>query len=187
MFLLKPHVAGPEGQVTTPDVIVDYLEVDGERRPLRFLTHECWQQADKDTTAGPAYCVMALGGGALILPGSVLSNGFVVVARQAWRLGNLDGHVGDVTLNGTPLRYFGLPADMIEAAGGTGDALPRGFLLVRTAGATRDTAVLSDRVLGRVLSHRLHLDSLDGDRWGDARPRPRYSVGPTQKEVPHYI
>lgn len=187
MFLLKPHVAGPEGQVTTPDVIVDYLEVDGERRPLRFLTHECWQQADKDTAARPAYCVMALGGGALILPGSVLSNGFVVVARQAWRLGNLDGHVGDVTLNGTPLRDFGLPADMIEAAGGTGDALPRGFLLVKTAGATEDTSVLSDLVLGRELSHRLHLDSLDGDRWGDARPRPRYSVGPTQKEVPHYI
>ena len=187
MFLLKPHVAGPGGQVTTPDVIVDYLEVDGERRPLRFLTHECWQQADKDTAARPAYCVMALGGGALILPGSVLSNGFVVVARQAWRLGNLDGHAGDVTLNGTPFRDLGLPADMIEAAGGTGDALPRGFLLVRTAAATGITAVLSDRVLGRKLSHRLHLDSLDRDRWGDARPRPRYSVGPTQKEVPHYI
>ena len=187
MFLLKPHVAGPEGQVTTPDVIVDYLLVDGNSRPLGFLTHECWQQVDRDTTAWPAYCVMALGGGALIMPGSVLSNGCVVVARQAWRLGNLDGHIGGVTLNDIPLKDVGLPSDLIEAAGGTGDALPRGFLLVRTARAVGDSTVLSDRVLGRELAHRLHLDPLDEDRWGRARPRPRYSVGPTQKEVPHYI
>ena len=187
MFLLKPHVTGAEGQVTTPDIIVDRLQVDGEARALGFLTHECWQSAGDDAVAWPAYCVMALGGGALILPGSVLSNGFVIAARQAWRLGNLDRHIGEVTLNGVPLGDVGLPLSMIEAAGGAGDALPRGFLLVRTTRATGDTAVLSDPVLGRELSHRLHLEPLDEDRWGDARPRPRYSVGPTQKEVPHYI
>ncbi len=187
MFLLKPHVMGLEGQVTTPDVIVDHLQVDGKMRSPGFLTHECWQQVEGGAVARPAYCVMALGGGALILPCSVLSNGFVVVARQAWRLANLDGYIGEVALNGAPLKDVGLPSGLIEAAGGDGDALPRGFLLARTAGMTGGTAVLSDRVLGRELSLGLCLDPIDEDRWGDARPRPRYSVGPTQKEVPHYI
>lgn len=191
MFLLKPHVTGPEGQITSPDVIVDKLFVNGEMRPLALLTHECWQQAASAANAASAakagYGIMALGGGALILPVLELAAGLVIAARQAWRLNNLDGHIDQVTLNGTPLSDIGLPQQLIEAAGGTGDALPRGYLLVCTAQADALSATLEDPKLGRRLEHIAHLEDMSADRWGTARPRPRYSVGPTQKDVPHYI
>ena len=66
MFLLKPHVTGAEGQVTSPDVIVDRLVVDGAPRSLALLTHNAWHETDETAEAG--YGIMALGGGALILP-----------------------------------------------------------------------------------------------------------------------
>ena len=187
MFVLKPHIVGPEGKITTPDVIVDCLFVDRARRSTAVLTHQCWPQAGHALTCAAGYAVMALGGGALILPALVVSDGLTIIARTAWRLNNLDRHIGQVTLNGAPLAQSGLPSAEIEAAGGTGDALPRGFLLVRTQPGDTVQAVLADRVMDRTLSHRVSLERLDADRWDGERPRPRYSVGPTQKDVPHYI
>ena len=187
MFLLKPHVVGPEGNITSPDVIVDALFVDGTARPLGLLTHEAWQQATPDLTVQPGYGLMALGGGALILPASVLSSGLVIAARAAWRLENLDAHIGSVTLNATPLAEIALPAHVIEAAGGTGDTLPRGYLLIQTHSVSSEDAVLQDPNMDRSLTQKVHLTALTEDRWGAARPKPRYSVGPTQKEVPHFI
>ncbi|MEX0283214.1 MAG: hypothetical protein AB3N23_01240 [Paracoccaceae bacterium] len=191
MFLLKPHVTGPKGQITTPDIVVDCLIVDGQKRALGLLTHDAWQGVEPDAKAQAGYGVMALGGGALILPVLVLSNGFVVAARCAWRLNNLDDHIGEVTLNGAGLSEVGLPSALIAQVGAKGDALPRGFLLVQTSGEALSgpvvTATLSDPKLDRSLTHNLHLTSVEQDRWGDARPQPRYSVGPTQKEVPHFI
>ncbi|MEM9223404.1 MAG: hypothetical protein AAGB11_13505, partial [Pseudomonadota bacterium] len=108
LFLLKPHVFGPKGDVTTPDIVVDYMIVDGEKRPLAMLTMEAWQQVS-GASAQSAYGVMALGGGALLLPAVVLSSGLVVVSRSAWRLSNLDDHIGEVTINGAPLSDVGLP------------------------------------------------------------------------------
>ncbi len=186
LFLYKPHVTGPEGDVTSPDIVVDYLVVDGAKRPLSSLTMEAWQQV-ADGEAQAAYALMALGGGALILPAVVLQSGLVVASRTAWRLNNLYGHIGQVTLNNVPLAEIGLPADTIAAAGGAGDALPRGLMLVRRAPGAAWDAVLDDPVKGRRLSHRVVPEGLHDDRWGDARPRPRYSVGPTQKDVTHYI
>ena len=116
-----------------------------------------------------------------------LPSGLIIASRQAWRLNNLDGHVEQVTLNGIPLSEAGLPANLISAAGGTGDALPRGFLLVRTVESATSTVTLSDPVRGWDLAHQVHFENMEVDRWGDGRPRPRYSVGPTQKDVPHYI
>lgn len=187
MFLLKPHVTGPEGQITTPDIVVDCLLVGGKRRSLGLLTHNCWLEVGTGASARPAYALMALGGGALILPAHVVSSGLVIAARAAWRLSNLDGHIGEVTLNGVPLADLDLPSALIAAAGGTEDALPRGYMLVRTLDAAATEVALADPALGRELRNTVHLQSLDADRWGDARPRPRYSVGPTQKEVPHFI
>ena len=187
MFVLKPHVTGPEGQITTPDIVVDCLLVDGIRRSLALLTHDCWQEVGANASSRPAYALMALGGGALILPAHVISSGLVVAARAAWRLNNLDGHVGDVKLNGIALADLELPSDLVAAAGGAEDALPRGFRLVKTLEAAATEVILADPTLGRQLRHTVHLHSLDADRWGDARPRPRYSVGPTQKEVSHFI
>lgn len=187
LFLLKPHVIGPEGNITTPDIVVDRLFVDGAVRPVGLVTHDCWQQAPAEDTAQGAYVLMALGGGALILPCVVLGSGAVIVARKAWRLNNLDGHVGKVSLNGTSLAEIGVPEVEIAAAGGTGDTLPRGYLMVRTATGNTTKAVLEDPGLGRKLAHRVVLEDVAGDRWGGGRPKPRYSVGPMMKEVPHFI
>ncbi|MEM9223660.1 MAG: hypothetical protein AAGB11_14860, partial [Pseudomonadota bacterium] len=109
------------------------------------------------------------------------------VSRSAWRLSNLDDHIGEVTLNGAPLSDVGLPQTIIEAAGGAGDALPRGLLLVQTAPGVSWEATLKNPVSGRSLKHRVVAEDRQEDRWGNARPRPRYSVGPTQKDVTHYI
>ncbi len=185
MFLLKPHVTGAEGQVTSPDIVVDRLVVDGTPRPLALLTHSAWH--DTDDTAEAGYGIMALGGGALILPVLVLSGGLVVVSRGAWRLHNLDDRIGSVTLNAVELARIGLPSELIATAGGTGDALPRGYLLVKTLQGATANARLADPETGRVLELKLHTEALERDRWGDARPSPRYSVGPTQKEVQHFI
>ena len=186
LYLYKPHVTGPEGDVTTPDIVVDCLLVDGTKRPLAMLTMEAWQQVS-DETAQAGYAVMALGGGALFLPAVVLSSGLVVAGRSAWRLNNMDDHIGQVTLNGTTLSEIGLPATVIGNAGGTGDALPRGFMVVQTAPEATWEANLQDPVKRRNLDHRVTAENLAQDRWGSNRPRPRYSVGPTQKEVTHYI
>ena len=186
LYLYKPHVTGPGGDVTTPDIIVEYLVVNGAKRPLAMLTTEAWQQAPDETAQG-AYAVTALGGGALLLPAVVLGSGLVVASRSAWRLNNMDGHIGRVTLNGLPLFDVGLPETIIAAAGGTGDTLPREMLLVQTAVGVSLEVVLDDPVKGRGLRHKVVVEDLSRDRWGDVRPRPRYSVGPTQKEVAHYI
>ena len=90
-------------------------------------------------------------------------------------------------MNNTPLSAIGLPATAIDAAGGEGDALPRGFMVVRTLSDNAQTAILMDPVLQRSLSHKVVFERIDKDPWGDARPRPRYSVGPTGKDVTHYI
>ena len=186
LFLFKPHVTGPDGDVTSPDIVIDQVLVDGRPRPVSRLTMEAWQQGTV-STAQAAYAIMALGGGALILPAVVLHSGLVVLARGAWRLNNLDGHIERVTLSDTPLSRVGLPETMITAAGGQGDALPRGLMLVRTAPGETLEAVLDDPVKNRSLCHRVVVEPLGHDRWGDARPRPRYSVGPTQKDVKHFI
>lgn len=186
-FLLKPHVVGPEGNVTSPDVIVDHLFIDGEPAPVDRISHEAWQQVRPAETARAAYGIMALGGGALILPAVVLGSGTVVAARAAWRLSNLDGHVNSVQLNGTPLGEIGSPERLISAAGGAGDTLPRGYLLVQTSAGNCVDADLADPVRGRSLRHRVVPEPMDRDRWGADRPQPRYSVGPTQREVPHFI
>ena len=187
MFLYKPHVVGPEGAVTSPDVIVDHALIDGARLPLAQLTMAAWLQSAEEETARAAYAVMALGGGALLAPAVVLSDVTVSIARVAWRLNNLHGRIGQVTLNGEPLNDIGLPADMITAGGGEGDALPRGFLLIRTSDHSSWNATLIDAAGDSRLDHKVYSVSTSEDRWGDARPRPRYSVGPTKRDVTHYI
>lgn len=187
LVLLKPHVVRREGDITTPDIIVDHLFIDFEPAPVNRITHEIWQQVPTDETAPRAsYGVMALGGGALILPVLVLASGAVVVARKAWRLNDLDRHIAWVELNELNLGKIGLPGDLIEYAGGSGDEMPRGYFFVQTAKFSH-IASLYDPVLARRLEHRVVLERTDFDRWGDGRPLARYSIGPTQKEITHFI
>lgn len=186
LFLFKPHVTGPEGNITSPDVVIDRLFVNGDVRPLGFLTSELAHQVADVETPRPAYAITAMGGGALISPALCLSSA-VVVARKAWRLNNLDGHVENVTLNGTTLAELGLPSYCIAAAGGSGDTLPRGFMLICESDAKDNRAELIDPNLGRRLDQRLSLSDMNEDSWGPDRPSPRYSIGPTQKDIPHFI
>lgn len=186
LFLFRPHVANAAGKITTPDVVIDRLFVNGTARPLGTLTSDLWHQADVGETGKAAYAITALGGGALLSPAVVLGSGKVVVARSAWRLHTLDDRIGTVTLNGAPLADVGPPARSIEAAGGSGDTLPRGFMLVTTAAEGLE-ATLTDPRDGRSLTMTVTLEPVDADRWGTQRPKPRYSVGPTQKEVQHFI
>ena len=187
LFLYKPHVEGPDGNITSPDIIVDHTSVDGSPVAVNRLTHQCWQQTSANDTARAAYGIMALGGGALILPTLVLESGSIVVARMAWRLNNLDSHIGEVQLNDVALSNIGLPANEIESAGGHGDTLPRGIMLIKTYGEDTRNANLIDPRLDRKLLHRVVFERIDEDRWGDSRPQPRYSVGPMKKEVQHFI
>lgn len=186
-FLFKPHVVGPEGSITTPDIMIDRIFVNGDLRPVNSLSSDCWQQVNENATAHAAYAVIALGGGALIAPALVLKGGPIVGARKAWRLNNLDGHIGDVTLNGTRLADLDLPATIIERAGGTGDTLPRGTMVLCSKPGDTQDAELADPMRRRNLSHRVVFEPMDQDRWGADRPQPRYSVGPTQKDVQHFI
>ena len=187
LFLFKPHVVGPEGNITTPDILIDRVFVDGQVTSINNVTSETYLQIAAGETARAAYVITALGGGALIGPALVMSSGRVVAGRSAWRLNNLDGNIARVTLNGTALSALKLPADVIETAGGFGDTLPRGYQLLCTAPETATTARLDDPSRDRSLEAKLVLTSVNDDRWGDERPKPRYSVGPMMKEVPHFI
>ena len=192
MFLCKPHVEGSEGNITSPDVIVDRVFIDGEVAPVNCLTHDAWQQAERDTSARAGYGVMALGGGELLLPVVVLGSGVIVVARSAWRLKHIEQHGGDVLLNGKRLSDIGLPQTEISAVSGLENVLPRGYLAIKTlSGDTRSgstcESLLVDPALGRSLRHKVVLEPSSKDPWGSARPTPRYAEGPTKRDVQHYI
>jgi hypothetical protein len=183
LFLLKPHITGPGGEVTSPDVIVDQIVLDADQVALHRLTHEAWQQCAEGASARAAYALMALGGGTLLLPAVVFDCGPIVAARCAWRLSALADHLAQVTLNGVPLPEIGAacaPATSIAA-------MPRGRLVVQTVVGQAASAVLEDHKLARVLSHKVVIESLGSDRWGPTGPEGRYSVGPTRKDVQHYI
>lgn len=187
LFLFKPHVEGPEGNVTTPDIIIDRVFVDGTARPVNLLCGGTHHQVEPGEICMPAYAVTAIGGGALIGPAVLIGSSRICVARMAWRLANLDDAIGAVTLNGRRLDSLHLPADLIAAAGGEGDILPRGYQLICTSGDVGAEATLQDPGRRRSFQHRLTTVSVDDDPWGDQRPKPRYSVGPMKKDVQHFI
>ena len=187
LFLYKPHVEGPEGNITTPDIVIDRVFVGSTPAPLTVLTTELYHQAEPGGQAGSTYALTALGGGALISPVVRLASGSIVLARKAWRLKNLGGHLDAVALNGKSLDEVSLPSELISENGGSGEVLPRGFLVVCENAVPGDRATLSDSRLGRSLDHRVVLEDITADRWEGRRPDPRYSVGPTKRDVPHFI
>lgn len=187
MFLLKPHVVGPAGQVTSPDVIVDRVLLNGSAVPVQRVTHDAWLQHDAGDTSTAGYAVMALGGGPLVLPVVVLASGPIVVARRAWRLANFEAHAESVTLNGVALSVLGAPATLIAAVAGPSAMAPRGYLFIRTLSGQAHSATLEDSTLGRRLEHAVVFEPLAAQRWAGGSPTPRYAIGPTKKDVPHFI
>ena len=189
LFLFRPHIENDRGQVTTPDVVVDRVYLDGGWKPVNLLSSDLFHQAASAPETRSAYAVTALGGGAIISPMVVLGTGVMAAGRTAWRLSSLIERASDLILNGIGVDSLVPPASLVERAGGTNGVLPRGVMAVCT-GPHGETATLrfsdTDGRL-RSISCSVVVELPGADRWAGSAPPPRYSVGPTQKEVPHFI
>jgi len=212
-FLYRPHVSGPRNDITTPDIMIDrvFLLADGERGyvPVHRLSSLAeLQMLPEKLEIAPAYAIIAAGGGSLLsvaalvrYAGEPAGRGEILVARSAWRLRNLVDRFDDLQLRiamGTQTEIVALsrlarPADILSRAEEGELALPRGVVALCAAkGATMIASApaeisvgIVDQKMGRALTHRAALVSVNADRW-DERPLPRYTVGPTG-EVQHYI
>ncbi len=189
LFLFKPHVEGPSGAMTTPDIVIDrlFLAKDAPAKPVALdrLTMSVEFQVEPGCPMRPAYALTALGGGVLIGPALLVGNR-LSIARKAWRLKNLADRIDSVTINGTPLPNLASPDGLIKQLGDSDEVMPRGYMVVCAASAPADRATLEDSINGRLLTHRVSTAPVDKDRW-QKRPNPRYSVGPTQRDVEHFI
>ena len=189
LFLFRPHIENDKGEVTTPDVVIDRVYLDNGWKPVGLLSSELCHQAGSGQEARSAYAVTALGGGAIICPMVVLETGVMVAGRLAWRLSSLAAGTGGLTLNGASVDSLASPASLIESAGGADGVLPRGVMAVCT-GPRGEAAEL--RFSGadgspKSIACAVELERLGADRWEGSAPPPRYSVGPTQRDVPHFV
>jgi len=212
-FLYRPHVAGPENDVTTPDIVVDRLSIfrDGQHRYLpvqRLDSGVSLQVLAGDVEVSAAYLLVASGGGVLVSIAALIhgadgpeASADVVAARSAWRLRNVAGHFESLNLElmggddklSAEASALVEPATILKHDNSGEPALPRGTAVLCVAPATTATprvpadvtVSLSDTRLKRVLTHTVGLLSVDDDRWGE-RPLPRYTVGPVG-DVQHYI
>ena len=93
-------------------------------------------------------------------------------------------------LNETALTDLSSPEILINQIGGCGDRMPRGLMVVCLGSwrqANKNFVVeLVDPTLSRALTHQVIFEDVTTDRW-KSRPVPRYSIGPTQREIKHYI
>ena len=211
--LFRPHVAGGENQVTTPDVLIDRVAIEcggtSHYAPVqRVTTRVAVQALPGDLTLVPACALIAAGGGVLVGLAALVhgcddrpATADVLLARSAWRLRNLAPHFRSLEMRfdtGDSSRRVRLsemaqPSDLLSRAGDGELVLPRGVAIVcgspalaRTVRApTTFTSRLSDERLGRRLTHSVELRSVDDEPWPE-RPPPRYAVGPVG-EVKHYI
>ena len=212
-FLYKPHVAGPEDNITTPDIVIDRVSMMVDRDhfyvPVHRLTSDVELQVlHGDIEVTPAYAFVACGGGTLLSlaalvrqAGDPLSKADRLIARRAWRLRNLVDHFAALVLSaagGTGSKSVTLagetqPADVMSESPDGELALSRGLAVLCavpaatvTTSAPAETKVqLTDEARHRGLSHTADFVSVDVDRW-DERPLPRYTVGPVG-DVQHYI
>ncbi len=212
-FLYKPHVAGPEDSITTPDIVIDRVSIlaDGDRHylPVHRLNSDIELQVlPGDIEVTPAYAFVASGGGALVSlaalvrqSGDPLAKADLLIARHAWRLRNVVDHFAALAMSvsgGTGSASVTLadetqPADVMTASSNAELVLPRGITVlcaipaatVTTAAPAETTVQLTDDKRNRSLSHTTDFVSVDVDRWTE-RPLPRYTVGPVG-DVQHYI
>ena len=211
--LYRPHVTGPENQITTPDIVIDRILLVNERDqgylPVhRLVCDSVLQVFPGEIDITPAYTLVTAGGGVLFgfaalirQTGESLARADVLVARSAWRFRNLSDHCASVQLglkagsseSSIWLDRLAQPDDIMKQRDGDKLALPRGILALCaapdasvTCRPPADVTVqLADAKLDRSLTNKVGLTSVDSDRW-DERPLPRYTVGPVG-EVQHYI
>jgi len=203
LFLFKPHVRGPE-YVTSPDLLVDSLAVAagdaGEGTLPTALLSTAYAleiPADGATARGGLY-VCAAGAGAIF--GTVFEvtcpalGPRYVVARQALRgRHEADGIPGFVlTLGDGEVRHdVALPA--ADAITELLHRIDRGRMaLILDASAPMPVRpgalqLALTRAEGLpALTQRLVLESLNQRHWPEPTAA-RYTVGPTEGEVEHYV
>lgn len=211
-LLYRPHVVGPEDDITTPDVVLDRLAVweSDERHlvPVHRVTQAAEVQALEEVRVTPAYALLGCGGGPLLsiaaivrTTGQALTTADVLLSRSAWRLRNVlpqfetlklqlqIGNDNEATTIGAGPKLTTLS----DQPGGSEPAIPRGILEVcATPSMTIETSApcviqlaLSDSTRNRTIGHITTLESIASDRW-ESRPLPRYTVGPVG-DVKHYI
>ncbi|MEM9013498.1 MAG: hypothetical protein AAGB02_00165 [Pseudomonadota bacterium] len=211
-FLFKPHVEGLTGDITTPDIIIDRLLLSdgGALNPIpsRLLSSAAEIGIEGNAaTAFPAYMLAAAGGGVIISPAIIVrsedatfNTTSIHIARMAWRWKNVSGHADknlflSVLGAETTICNLGDPRKIIEEVhGAKSDELPRGVAVlcfskscsVDVQGAVRLPVTMKDSALDRSLVFPFDLDSAAADPWPE-RPLPRYSVGPQEDDVKHYI
>ena len=209
-FLFKPHVEGPKGDITTPDILLDRLFVAHEGKvssvPVDRVTCESELQIDDDVTAVPGFFLVASGAGPIVGPAVQLNSGNGVhsitdiqLARKAWRHANLTEHFEEIELaSSVGKKQLGAFSDMEavipQVPGVVAEQLPRGIAVLAFAyelvtdldAPARFAMTLQDDVKSRKLDHYAQLVPISVDPWHD-RPTPRYSVGPQTGEVTHYV
>ena len=211
--LFRPHVAGAENQITTPDVVIDRVAIEcsgtSHYAPVqRVTTRVAVQALPSDLTLVPGYALIAAGGGVLVGLAALVhgcddrpATADVLLARSAWRLRSLAAHFRSLEMSvdarGSSGRVrvseLAQPSDLLTRTDGGELVLPRGTAIVccstalaRTVRAPFTfTSRLSDEKLARCLAHSVELRSVDEEPWPE-RPLPRYAVGPVG-DVKHYI
>ncbi|MEM9529520.1 MAG: hypothetical protein AAGA23_01240 [Pseudomonadota bacterium] len=211
-LLYRPHVAGPQNDITTPDLIIDRVIVKLDSSGQHFPAHRLTVGTELQTFGGslritPCGVLVAAGGGplvgaaALVQPeGSDLAAADLLLGRTAWRLRNLINHFDalrleifagekSATSTGAELAGFETALRKVDDE----PALPRGVACVLTNSSAAVAAAapvqmmltVDDAVLNRTLKLGVNLVSADAEPW-EERPLPRYTVGPVG-EVKHYI
>ena len=211
--LFRPHVAGGENQITSPDVVIDRLAVERDGTSHYMPVQRVTPRVDVQVLPGaltlvPAYALIAAGGGVLVGLAALVhgsddrpATADVLLARGAWRLRSLAPHFRSLEMSfdtggsSRRVRFSELaqPSDLLSRADDGELVLPRGVAIVCCATALARTICapatitnrLSDETLGRRLAHTVELRSVDDEPWPE-RPLPRYAVGPVG-DVKHYI
>ncbi|MGD1954857.1 MAG: hypothetical protein ACFBZ9_06410 [Sphingomonadales bacterium] len=180
-FLYKPHVYGPAG-VTTPDIIIDYLRTDeGKVISPQMLTSDTFLSAQGTMHVTPAYGKIAAGGGALIAPMLLLDDGRYVLPRLAWRIGHLPDQPICLSFRHASWALPGAK-ERITVRGHCEISLFAKKTCEVTLPSTVDIFLTQDGE--KPLPLTLHIDACSK---APATQNARHSVGPTRKEVKHYI
>ncbi len=174
-FLYRPHVYGPDNNVTSPDILIDKAYMaDGLGNALQIsnvavnkLSSQVELEVDVDELMiTPAYVLIAAGGGVLLsvgahvksaVDGEALSN--ILLTRYTWRLRNISEHAGTLELNilrgpvaderreaKITINKLSEPQKVVSRVSQVAQALPRGTLLFCPAPSLTQPGSVPDSV-----------------------------------------